>query len=155
MTTLKKRILSGMFALTLGFAIASPGRALADDWHHWGHDEWPEHHDGDRDDWRWRDRGDWYRPLPRNGEARGIQTSTGPAIPRVIIATGRRVSVVAASRLDRVPNNNAPPKSVGRSRRLLAPRPGAEEFLQPTLIIVVARHAFDEIRRGNLNLSGR
>ena len=68
MTTLKKRILSGMFALTLGFAIASPGRALADDWHHWGHDEWPEHHDGDRDDWRWRDRGDWYRPLPRNGE---------------------------------------------------------------------------------------
>jgi hypothetical protein len=95
MTALKKRILSGMFALTLGFAIASPGRALADDWHHWGHDEWREHHDGDRDDgrrwrhdhdgdrddgWRWRHdhdgdrddawrgRDDWYRPLPRNGE---------------------------------------------------------------------------------------
>jgi hypothetical protein len=83
MTTVKKRILSGMFALTLGLAVASPGRALADEWHHWGHDEWREHHDGDRDDaWRWRHdhdgdrddawrgrgRGDWYRPLPRNGE---------------------------------------------------------------------------------------
>ena len=44
---------------------------------------------------------------------------------------------------------------LGHVAHLLAARPGAEEFLQPTLIIVVARHAFDEIRRGNLNLSGR
>jgi hypothetical protein len=78
MTTVKKRILSGMFALTLGLAVASPGRALADEWHHRGHDEWREHRDGDRDDaWRWRHdhegdrndawRGGWYRG-GRNGQ---------------------------------------------------------------------------------------
>ena len=84
MTTLKKRILSGMFALTLGLTMAAPGRALADEWHHAGDNESREHHDGDRDDgWRWRhdhdgDRDDarrgyyrdWQRPLPRNGEGR-------------------------------------------------------------------------------------
>ena len=68
MTTVKKRILSGMFALTLGLMVASPGRALADEWRHWGHNEWREHHDGDRDDASRGHYRDWYRPGPRNGE---------------------------------------------------------------------------------------
>ncbi|SRR5713226_1741343 len=77
--TLKKKLLSGMFALLVGVAVASPGRALADEWRQGGNHEWREHHDGDRDDasrwhrdhdryaWRHHDR-DWNRPLPRNGE---------------------------------------------------------------------------------------
>ena len=85
MTALKKRILSGMFALTLGLAVASPGRALADESHHWGHDEWREHHGGDRDDaWRGRHDGDrddawrggWYRVGPRNGQ--GMTNRSNP-----------------------------------------------------------------------------
>lgn len=79
MTSRKKKLLSGILAMTVGLSIAMPMRALADDWDH-DHDR-PHHHhmwsrEHDDDDYRayprQREDDDYWiyrnRALPPNGQ---------------------------------------------------------------------------------------
>ena len=61
--TLKKKIIAGVIAMSIGTSVALPTRARADsdDWHHRDHHAWRwHHHDNDSDD--------YYRPGYRDSE---------------------------------------------------------------------------------------
>lgn len=51
--TLKKKIMAGLIAMTIGTTAAFPtlARADSDDWHHRDHHAW-HHHDNDANDYR-------------------------------------------------------------------------------------------------------